>query len=231
VKLAKLLSEHFTVINYDRRGRGESGDTQPYTVEREIEDIEALIDEAGGSAFVFGSSSGAVLALEATNKLLAKIKKQVLFEPPFIIDDSRPPMPDDFAKQVTELVSAGRRNDAVMLFFTKGMGIPTIAVMLMRHLMSGWSKGVGMAHTLPYDFAILAGTQAGKPLPAKRWVSATVPTLVLTGEKSEAFFHNGARSLADLLPNAQHRILKGQHHGSVVMAPKAFASVLIEFFN
>jgi len=231
VKLAKLLSEHFTVINYDRRGRGESGDTQPYAVEREIEDIEALIDEAGGSAFVFGSSSGAVLALEATSKLPAKIKKQVLFEPPFTIDDSRPPMPEDFVGQVTQLVSAGRRNDAVKLFFTKGMGIPTIAVTLMRLLMPGWSKGVGMAHTLPYDLTILAGTQTGKPLPAKRWASATVPTLVLTGEKSETFFHNGARALADNLPNAQHRILKGQHHGSVVMAPNAFASVLIEFFK
>ena len=231
VKLAKLLSEHFTVINYDRRGRGESGDTQPYAVEREIEDIEALIDEAGGAAFVFGSSSGAALALEATSQLPAKIKKQVLFEPPFIIDDSRPPMPDDLINQITELVSAGRRNDAVKLFFTKGMGIPAFAVMMMSLLMPGWSKRTRMAHTLAYDFTILAGTQTGKPLPAKRWVSATVPTLVLTGEKSEAFFHNGARSLADVLPNAQHRILKGQHHGSVVMAPNAFVSVLTEFFN
>jgi pimeloyl-ACP methyl ester carboxylesterase len=231
VKLAKMLAEHFTVINYDRRGRGDSGDTKPYAVEREIEDIEALIDEAGGSAFVFGSSSGAVLALEATTKLPAKIKKQALFEPPFIIDDSRPPMPEDLLGQVTQLVSADRRNDAVKLFFTKGMGIPTIAVTAMRLLMPGWSKRVGMAHTLPYDLTILAGTQAGKPLPATRWVSATAPTLVLTGENSEAFFHNAARALADILPNAQHRILKGQNHGSVVMAPKVIASESVEFFK
>jgi len=233
-KLAALLAEHFTVINYDRRGRGESGDTQPFAVEREVEDIEALIDEAGGSAFVFGSSSGAVLALEAASKLPTKIKKLALFEPPFIIDGSRPPMPEDFAKQVTELVSAGRRSDAVKLFFSKGMGIPAIFITLMR-FMPGGSKMAAMAHTLahtlPYDLTIMGDTQSGKPLPAKRWTSTTASTLVLTGEKSEAFFHNGARALAGMLPNAEHRILKGQHHGSVVMAPKAIASALVEFFK
>src|SRR3989442_8414143 len=129
-------------------------------------------------------------------------------EPPFIIDASRPPMPGDFSKQVTELVSAGRQNDAVKLFFTKGMGIPTIAVTLMRLLMPGWSKMAGVAHTLPYDLTILAGTQAGKPLLAKRWVSATAPILVMVGGKSEAFFHHGAKALTEMLPNAQYRSLE-----------------------
>jgi pimeloyl-ACP methyl ester carboxylesterase len=206
VKLATLLSEQFTVINYDRRGRGDSGDTLPYAVEREVEDIEALIDAAGGSAYVFGSSSGAVLALEAAHRLPAKIKKQVLFEPPFILDDSRPPMPDDFVKQVTDLVSANRRGAAVKLFFSKGMGIPALFVSLMR-FMPGWSKMTAMAHTIAYDLTILDGTQAGRPLPAGRWASAAAPTLVLTGEKSGAFFHQAAQVLAHLLPNAQHRIL------------------------
>lgn len=91
VQLAELLSPHFTVFNYDRRGRGDSGDRPPYAVAREVEDIEALIDEAGGSAFVYGISSGAVLALEAASKLPNKIKKLALYEPPFILDDSRPP--------------------------------------------------------------------------------------------------------------------------------------------
>src|SRR4026208_948585 len=100
-----LLAQHFTVFHYDRRGRGDSTDTQPYAVEREIEDIEALIDEAGGSAFLFGSSSGAVLALEAANKLSARVKKQVLYEPPFIVDDSRAPMPDDFLEKIKELLA------------------------------------------------------------------------------------------------------------------------------
>ncbi len=231
VKLATLLSKHFTVINYDRRGRGESGDTQPYTVKREVEDIETLIDASGGSAFLFGSSSGAVLALDAANQLGGKVKKLFMYEPPFIIDDSYPPVPDDFINQLTELVSAGRRNDAVKLFFTKGMGIPAFAVTMMSLLMPGWSKRKDMAHTLAYDFTILAGTQTGKPFPAKRWASTTTPTVVMVGGKSEAFFHNGAKALAGVLPNAQYRSLKDHDHGSVVMAPKGVASVLVEFFE
>jgi len=168
-RLARHLSEHFTVVNYDRRGRGKSTDTQPYAVEREVEDIEALIDASGGSAFVFGSSSGAVLALDAASKLGGKVKKLFLYEPPFIIDASRPPMPDDFMIQITKLVSAGQRNDAVKLFFARGMGIPNFVVNLMRLLMSGWSKVAGMAQTIPYDLTVLAGTQTGEPLPVNRW--------------------------------------------------------------
>jgi pimeloyl-ACP methyl ester carboxylesterase len=230
VKLAALLAPHFTVINYDRRGRGASRDMAPYAVEREVEDIEALVDGVGGPAYVFGSSSGAVLALDAANRLNSKIKKLALYEPPFIIDDSRPPMPNDFTGQVTDLVSADRRSAAVKLFFSKAMGIPAIGVLMMR-IMPGWSKAKAMAHTLAYDLMIMEGTQAGKPLPTQRWASVSSPALVLTGEKSEAFFHSGARALADMLPNAEHRILKGQHHGSVVMAPKAIASELVGFFN
>lgn len=229
-KLAGLLAENFTVINYDRRGRGESGDGVSYAVEREIEDIESLIDEAGGSASIFGSSSGAVLALEATNRLNGKIKKQVLYEPPFIVDNSQPPVPRDLTTRIKEFVFTNRRGDAVKHFFSKGMNIPTIGVFIMR-FMPGWSKMTSMAHTILYDLAIMEGTQEGQPLPATRWSASTVPTLVLTGEKSEAFFHTGARALASVLPNTQHQILKGQHHGSVVMAPKAFVDVLVEFFK
>ena len=230
-KLAKVLSEKFTVINYDRRGRGKSSDTQPYAIEREVEDIEALIDTVGGSAYLFGSSSGSVLALDAADRLVPKVKGLVMYEPPFIIDDSRSPMPDDFTNQVSKLVSADRRSDAVKLFFNKGMGIPAVFVTMMRLFMRDWSKMVDIAHTIPYDLAVLAGTQSGKPLPVERWASITVPTLVLTGGKSEAFFHKGAQALVDTLPNTQHRILKDQHHGSVVTAPNVIASEIVEFFK
>jgi len=230
VKLAKLLAKEFTVINYDRRGRGESGDIQPYAVEREVEDIEALIDTAGGSAFIFGSSSGAVLALEAASKLPAKVKKQALYEPPFIVDDSRPPMPADFVEQVKELLVRDKRSDALRLFFSKAMGIPGIFITLMR-FMPSWSKSVSITHTLPYDLMIMGDTQTGKPLTASRWTSASMPALVLTGGKSEAFFHTGGDALAEVLPNAQHRILKDQHHGSVVMSPNVVASEITQFFK
>ncbi len=129
--LAKLLEAHFTVFTYDRRGRGESGDTAPYAVDREVEDLEALIVEAGGSASVFGYSSGATLSLKAAARGLA-ITKLALYEPPLIVDDRRPRPPEDLAAQLTELVSSGRRGDAVELFQTKGVGIPVEVVAQLR---------------------------------------------------------------------------------------------------
>jgi pimeloyl-ACP methyl ester carboxylesterase len=229
-KLAKCLTSEFTVFNYDRRGRGKSSDCHPYAVDREVEDLEALIDAAGGSIYLFGSSSGSVLALDAASKLGEKVKGVFIYEPPFIIDDSWPPMPNDFSDQVTKLVSAGRRNDAVKLFFHKGMGIPSVIVTLMRLLMPGWSKMVDIAHTLPYDLAVLAGTQSGDPLPAKRWASTQAPTLVMVGGKSEAFFHNGAKALAELLPNVQYHTLEGRGHSAVMMKPKDIAAAVSGFF-
>lgn len=229
-KLARLLARHFTVINYDRRGRGKSTDTPPYTVEREVEDLEALVDGAGGSASLFGSSSGAVLALEAASQLESKVESLFLYEPPFIIDDSHPHVPADLAEHVQELVASNRRSGAVRLFFTKGMGIPTVAVTLMRYLMPGWSNMAALAHTIPYDLACLSGTQQGKPLEASRWARAKVPTLVMAGGRSEAFFHTGARALVSLLPHAQYRRLPGAHHGSVLLAPKAITVAMEEFF-
>lgn len=229
-RLAERLSAHFTVINYDRRGRGKSTDTQPFAVAREIEDIEALIDADGHSALLFGSSSGAALALEAANKLNGKVKKLFLYEPPFIVDDSRPPIPDDFSQQITQLVAAGRRNDALKLFFGKAIGIPNFAVNLMRYLMPGWSKMAGMAHTIPYDLAVLAGTQTGRPLPPSRWTSVNAPILVVVGSKSEPFFRSGAKALTEVLPSAQYRLLEGASHASVLMGPQPIASEVEKYF-
>jgi pimeloyl-ACP methyl ester carboxylesterase len=229
-KLAKLLAEYFTVYNYDRRGRGKSTDTLPYAVEREAEDIEALIDAIGGSAFLFGSSSGSVLALDAASRLGDKVKGLFIYEPPFITDNSWPPMPEDFTDNVTKLVLEGRRNDAVKLFFHKGMSIPSVFVTMMRYLMPGWSKMVAIAHTISYDLAVLEGTQTGKPLPADRWTSAKMPTMVMVGSKSEAFFHTGAKALAELLPDARYGSLGGRGHSAVMMAPKDIAAEVKRFF-
>jgi pimeloyl-ACP methyl ester carboxylesterase len=229
-KLAALLAKDFTVINYDRRGRGDSTDTQPYAVQREVEDIEALIDTAGGSALLFGSSSGAVLALEAASKLSAKVKKQVLYEPPFIVDNSRAPLQDDLLERVKEALAQGKRNDALKLFFSTAMGIPGFFVFIMR-LMPSWSQSKAVAHTLPYDLAVMGDTQQGKPLSKSRWATASMPTLILTGGKSEAFFHKAGDALAEVLPNAKHKILKDQHHGSAVMSPDVIASEMTQFLK
>jgi pimeloyl-ACP methyl ester carboxylesterase len=223
--LAALLAPHFTVFTYDRRGRGDSGDTAPYAVEREVEDIEALINEADGSAFVYGVSSGAALALEAANRGLA-IRKLALYESPFIVDGSRPPTPTDFVAQLNELIASDRRGDAVKLFM-KLVGVPTIFIVLMRCLPM-WSKLTAVAHTLPYDITIVQDNQRGKPLPIARWARVTVPTLVADGGKSPAWMRNGTRALADVLPNAKYRTLDGQTH---MVKAKAQAPMLVEFFK
>ena len=141
------------MFNYDRRGRGPSGDTAPYAVEREIEDIDAVITAAGGSACLYGRSSGAALALEATASGLA-ITKLALWEPPYILDDSRPRPPADTARTYTEMVSAGRRGDAVEFFMAKVVGLPAEFVAYAR-TQPWWPAQEALAHTLAYDATIM----------------------------------------------------------------------------
>jgi pimeloyl-ACP methyl ester carboxylesterase len=227
--LAALLAEEFTVINYDRRGRGASGDTPPYAIAREVEDIEALIDAAGGSASVFGHSSGAVLALEAANALPTKVAKLAMFEPPFVLDDSRPRVPADFVAHVTELVAAGKRGDAVAYFMEDGVGLPSGVVDQMR-AMPMWPGLEALAHTLAYDGTLMGGTQAGQPLPTGRWTAVEAPALVMSGGASDAWLHTAAGAAAELLPRAEHRVLKGLDHSAAITAPQVLAPVLVEFF-
>jgi pimeloyl-ACP methyl ester carboxylesterase len=229
-RLAKHFSASFTVVNYDRRGRGASTDTPPYSPEKEVEDIQVLVEANGGSVFVFGNSSGSVLALDAANKLGLKVKKLFMFEPPFIVDNSHPAIRENLGDEISALVAQNRRNDAVKLFFTKGMGIPGLGVTLMRFLLPGWSKMAGMVHTAPYDLAILNGTQRGRPLPPHRWTTLSAPTLVAVGGSSEPFFHNGATSLVKMLPHAEYKSLKGMNHGAVLMSAAALASQATDFF-
>ena len=152
-KLAPLLAPHITVFHYDRRGRNESGDTPPYAVEREVEDIEALIAQAGGSACVFGISSGAALALAAAARG-ANIKKLALYEPPFVAVSSARTVPSDSAAQLSRLIALGRRGDAVKFFLVDMVGMPAIFAYIMR-VLPDWPKLKGVAHTLPYDAAVL----------------------------------------------------------------------------
>jgi len=221
--LAALLSSHFTVYNYDRRGHGESGFTAPYAVEREIEDLEALINEAGGSALVYGTSGCAVLALEAAAwGLVPKTKKLALWEPPYILDDSRPPVPQDYQEQLTSLLSQGRRGDMVELFMTAAVGMPGAIVAQMRQA-PWWPAQEALAHTLIYDAALMGDFS----LPYARVASVTVPTLVIDGGQTPWLSH-AAQAVASALPNSQRRTLSGQPHN---VEASAIAPVLVEFFK
>lgn len=219
--LAALLAEHFTVFNYDRRGRGDSGDTAPYAVNREVEDIEALIAEAGGSALLYGTSSGAALALEATASGLP-ITKLALWEPPFIPDESARP-PANQVETYNELVAAGRRGDAVEFFMTKVVGMPAEFVAEARNA-PWWPAQEALAHTLAYDATIMGDYS----LPTERAASVKVPTLVIAGGADFPWMRETAHALSEALPDGQTRTLEGQGHD---VDPAVLAPALVEFFE
>jgi pimeloyl-ACP methyl ester carboxylesterase len=214
--LADALAGDFAVFTYDRRGRGESSDTQPYAVEREVEDLAAVIKEAGGSAFVHGFSSGAVLALHAAANGLA-ITKATLLEPPIELN-GEPAGATDLPRELRELVAAGRRGDAVE-HFNKAIGVPEEMVAGMR-AQPFWPKLESIAHTLAYDLEITGS------FPAQRVRDVRIPVLVVDSAKSDVRLHTWAEELARALPNAEHRRLQGDWHG---VAAKDLAPVLRRF--
>jgi len=224
-KLAEQLTPHFTVYTYDRRGRGDSGDTTPYSPDREVEDLEALAALSGDAVYLHGTSSGAALALQAA-KHIRSIAKLAVYEPPFIIDDTRPPMPDDWLPRLKQLVDDNKPGDAVKMFM-RFVGTPSVFTAVMPFT-PVWGKLKPVAHTLPYDITILHDHQRGTPLTAAEWAAVKAPTLVAAGGKSPAWMTNGTRALADVLPEATYRTLPGQNH---MVQAQAIAPVLTEFFT
>jgi len=223
--LAKALASHFTVYHYDRRGRGESGDAAAWDQQREIEDLDAVITLAGGSAMVFGISSGAALAAEAARQLRG-ITRLALYEAPYVVDDTHAPLPPTFIAELQALVATNRRSEAVKKFM-RYVGTPAIAVFVMSKL-PFWKNFTSIAHTLPYDLQIIAPHHNSRPFPAGKWSAITIPTLVMAGGKSPAYMQNAMRALADALPNAAHQTLAGQTH--MVKTP-ALAPALQGFFT
>lgn len=225
-QLAKLLGEHFTVYNYDRRGRGESGNTLPFTKQREIEDLQALVEDAG-EAMVLGFSSGSAVTLDTT-AVTPGITKVAVYEAPFIVDDSRQPVPTDYAEQLMKFSIEGKHEEAVEYFARYALGIPDEYIGGMKQDQATWSGMTGVGHTIAYDAAFVGSVMQGKPLPTNRWSNVTVPVLVLDGGASDAFMGNAANALAKVLPNARRQTLEGQTHS---VDPKVLAPVIIEFFK
>jgi pimeloyl-ACP methyl ester carboxylesterase len=216
-KLAPLLAPHFTVYAYDRRGRGESGDTLPYSPAREVEDIAALVAEAGGSASLLGLSSGGALALEAAASGVG-IERVVAYEPPYVDDDGRR---DGSAHlgALTRLVASGRRGAAVKYFMKDMVGAPAPMVVMMRLMPWIWGKLEAVAHTLPYDAAVMTGFR----VPRARFAEITVPVLVMNGSRTDPRLKDAARAISEAVPAARHRELEGQTHNvsAGVLAPAA----------
>jgi pimeloyl-ACP methyl ester carboxylesterase len=218
--LAAKLAPEFTVFSYDRRGRGDSGDTALYAVDREIEDLRAVIGVAGGSAFVYGHSSGAVLALEATARGLP-VTKLAVYEPPYIIEGTRA-RPATLATRVSELLASGRRSEAAELFLIEGPGLPPEVLATMKAGPT-WSRFEAIAHTLPYDLAI-CGDQV---VPAGRLATIGVATLALSGGDSPRWAGEAVDAVARAIPGSERRVLDGQTHG---VSDDVLGPVLGEFF-
>jgi len=209
-EIGQLLQDKFRTYAYDRRGRGASSDTRPYSIAREIEDLAALIEVAGSPVTVFGWSSGAVLALDAAAAGLP-IARLALFEPPFLVDNSRPPLPDDYVEQLDAAVADGRPGDAVELFMTAAAGVPADSVRAMRDE-PFWPALEAIAPTIAYDGRIMGTTMSGNPLPADRWRTVDMPTLVMHGTGTWPFIIAGATALAELLPAATRMPVEGSEH-------------------
>jgi len=223
--LAAALADTFTVHLYDRRGRGESGNTLPWSEDREIDDLAALLTAAGGEAAMLGVSSGAVLAADAANKLPG-ITQLALYEPPFIVDNTRAPREDTFVADTEALIARDDRSGALKKFM-KHVGMPAAMVHIMA-LTPPWKKLKAVAPTLPYDLRILGDTGRGVPLDASRWSNVTAPALVLDGGKSPQYMRNAAKALSEALPKAQYRTLPGQTH---MVKAAALAPVVKEFLT
>jgi pimeloyl-ACP methyl ester carboxylesterase len=224
--LTPLLSEHYAVHAYDRRGRGESGPgSSPSSVQREVEDLLAVLGVAGPEALVIGASSGAVLALEALRGGVS-MGKVALYEPPFLVADTHAPNDAHLGARTQQLVDEGRRGDAVKLFL-RTVGVPAPARAMMR-LLPVWKRLCAVAHTLPHDYALVLGHQQGKPLPDDYLSGVTTPALVIVGGKSPLYMKNAQAAVAAALPNGTLTELPGETH---MVRGKATVPVLREFWG
>ncbi len=224
--IRSALGESMTVYAYDRRGRGESSaGATPWSVDREIEDLVAVLDAAGGAPYVVAASSGGTLALEAARRGVA-MERLAVYETPFILDDSfrpnSPSLPDD----VQALVDAGRRGDAVKLFM-KTVGAPGAMIAVMS-LFPVWKQLKGVAHTLPYDLTICSDLQQGRPLPEDYYAEVKPETVVIAGGKSPAYMKNAQAAVAAQLPHGRLLTLPGQTH---MVKAKATVPALLDHFG
>ena len=219
--LTDALAGDFTVYSYDRRGRGESGPgATPYAIEREVEDLGAVVAAAGGHAHLFAASSGAALALEGARAGIV-IDGLVAYEAPFIVDDTHAPHALDLPQQLQAMVDDGRRGDAVKTFL-RTVGAPSVMVALMP-LLPPWRKLKAVAHTLPYDLSIVVPFEQGEPLPDGYYDDVTCSTLVIAGGKSPDYMRNSQAAIAAAVPGARLAVLPGQTH---MIKPKVVAPVV-----
>lgn len=220
-QMREELARSFTVYDYDRRGRGDSGDAKPYAVQREVEDLAAVVQAAGGDPFVFATSSGAALALEAAASGVP-MRKLAAYEPPYMVGDPEDRPDADFEQRLVRLIERGERDEAVK-YFMRTVGVPGFVLVIMR-LMPFWKDMRAVAHTLPYDAAVMDGFG----LPEERLRAIRVPVVALAGGKTTPTLRKAAEAVARTIPGCEHRVIPKQNHG---VKPAALRPVLAEMLR
>jgi pimeloyl-ACP methyl ester carboxylesterase len=228
--VAAALGPRFTVVTYDRRGRGESTDTAreaggAFDIANEIDDIAAVIEHAGGHAHLFGHSSGGILVLEAAMRGLP-VDSVAVYEPPFRADPDLPHPPSDFLDRITALAEKGDRDGAASLFFSEAIGLPPEIVSGMKHG-PVWSFFLDKALTLPYDVAVSAPSDS---VDRNRLAGLAIPVLAVYGDQTAPALMAGTKAVAEAVPGARLVVLPGEDHG-VLQHPAVLAPVLVEFFG
>ena len=220
-KASEEFAKHFTIIDYDRRGRGESGDSKPYDVMREVEDLAALVQDAAEEpCYVFAQSSGAALALRAAAEGVP-MKALIAYEPPYMVGNPKDRPAADYGKRVAGLIAEGRRDEAVKLFMVT-VGLPRFAVAIMK-LFPVWKEMRAVAHTIPYDAAVMGGFD----LPAETLASIRIPVVAVAGEKTTPTLKRAVQEVAGIVPGAQHRVAPNMSHA---IKPAALAPLLRDWF-
>ncbi|OUM42682.1 alpha/beta fold hydrolase [Arthrobacter sedimenti] len=222
-KLAEELASSFTVFFYDRRGRGGSGDTKPYAVQREIEDLAAVMTAAGGNPYVYAISSGAALALETAASGIP-IRKLAIFEAPYTGIGTVDGVPVDHGARLDRMLTDNRRGAMVSYFLVKMIGLPAFVPLMLHFIPGVWKHQTAAANTLPYEVRVSNNFAA----PLERLAMIPVPTRVMVGGKAASVMAAAQRTIAEAIPGAQHRILDGQTHQ---VSEKAVSPELIEFFT
>ena len=220
--LANELKNAFTVYFYDRRGRGDSGETMPYSVEREIEDLKAVLEEAGASPYVYGISSGAALALEAAAAGVP-MRRLATYEAPYTGVRGVSGNPESHREHLESLLRDGKRGAAVSYFLVKMVKAPAFLPYLLRLMPGVWKKQIAAANTLPYEARVTNDFVA----PLERLRQITVPTLVMVGGKAANPMIEGQKAIAGAIPGSEHRVLDGQTHQ---VSAAAIATQLRDYF-
>jgi pimeloyl-ACP methyl ester carboxylesterase len=221
--VAERLKDRFSCLTYDRRGRGESGDAADYTRDKEIEDIAALIAAAGGKVTLAGLSSGGAIALSAADRL-GGVERVIVYEAPFVVDDTLPPMPADFRASIEKAVRENRRGDALRIFMRR-VGMPGFMLAIMS-FMPVWKRLKAIAHTLSYDLRFVETYSDGRSLPPDAWPGIAVPVLVIGGGKSPAWLQNAQKAIAATVAGATHKTLEGQTH---MVKPDPLSQAIVRF--